>query len=88
VPGHEGILGNETADLLARTRSEHPFTRPEPARGVSIGVAKRAVRDLTDRNQAKQLETITGLKEGKALISRPSARRTMDLLKLNRQQLR
>jgi hypothetical protein len=45
VPGQEDIVGNETADQLARTGSEHPFTGPEPACGISIGVAKKAVRD-------------------------------------------
>jgi hypothetical protein len=50
VPGHEGIAGNETADLLARTGSEHPFTGPEPACGISIGAAKSAVKDWTNRN--------------------------------------
>jgi ribonuclease HI len=38
VPGHEGIVGNETADQLAKTGSE-------PACGISIGVAKKGVRD-------------------------------------------
>jgi ribonuclease HI len=45
VSGHEGIDGNETADQLARTGSEHPFIGPETACGISVGVAKRAVWD-------------------------------------------
>jgi ribonuclease HI len=49
VPGHGGIDGNETADQLARTGSENPFIGPEPACGISIGAAKKAVRDWTDR---------------------------------------
>jgi hypothetical protein len=88
VPGHEDIAGNETADPLARIGSEHPFRGPEPARGISFGVAKRAVRDCTNRNHTKQWESTTGLKQAKRLISGPSARRTKDLLKLNRDQLR
>jgi hypothetical protein len=47
VPGHEGIVGNETADQLSKTGSEHPFIGPEPACGISVGVAKKAVRDWT-----------------------------------------
>jgi hypothetical protein len=62
VPGHEGIVGNETADQLARTGSEHLFTGPEPACGISIGVAKKAFRDLTNSNHKKHWESTTGLK--------------------------
>jgi hypothetical protein len=65
VPGHEGIAGNETADQLARTGSEHPFTGPEPAYGISIRAAKRAVRDWTNRNHIKQWVSIIGLKQEK-----------------------
>jgi hypothetical protein len=88
VPEHEGIVGNETADQLARTKYEHPFTGPEPACGISIGVAKKAVRDWTDRNHKEYWKSITGLTQAKELIQGPSARRRKDLLKLNKDQLR
>jgi hypothetical protein len=55
VPGHGGIVGNETAEQLARMGSEYPFIGPEPACGISIGVAKKAVRDWTNRNHKLDL---------------------------------
>jgi hypothetical protein len=88
MPGQEGIAGNETADQLARTGSEYPFTGPEPACSISIGAAKRAVSNWLNRNHTKQWESITGLKQAKELIQGPSAKRTRDLLKLKRDQLR
>jgi ribonuclease HI len=65
VPGHEGIVGNETADQLAGTGSEHPFIGPEPACDISIGVAKEVVRDWTNRNHKKYWESIIGFKQAK-----------------------
>jgi hypothetical protein len=88
VPGHGGAVGNETADQLARTGSEHPFIGPEPACSISIGVAKKEVRDWTKCNHQILWESTTGLKQAKGLISGPSTRRMRDLLKLNRDQLR
>jgi hypothetical protein len=88
VTGHEGTVGNETANQVARTGSEHLFTGPEPACGISIGVAKKAVRDWMKVNHTKHWESTTGLKQAKRLISWLSAKRTKDLLKLNRDQLR
>jgi ribonuclease HI len=88
VPGHEGIVGNETADQLARTGFEHLFIGPEPPCGISVGVAKKVVRDWTNRNHKKHWESTTGLKQAKGLTPGPSAKRTKDPLKLNRDQLR
>jgi hypothetical protein len=73
---------------LSRTGSEHPFTGPEPTCGILIGVAKKAVRDWTNRDRKKRWESITGLKQAKGLILGPSARINTDLLRLNRVQLR
>jgi hypothetical protein len=35
VPGHKGIEGNETANLLAKRGSLHPFIGHEPICGIS-----------------------------------------------------
>jgi ribonuclease HI len=88
VLGHEGIIGNEMADQLARMGSEHPFMGPEPACSISVGVAKKVVRDWTSRNHKEYWESITGLRQAKGLIQGPSAERTKDLLGLIRDQLR
>jgi hypothetical protein len=88
VPGHEGIAGNEIADQLARTGSEHPFTGTEPACSISTGAARKAVSNWLNRKHTKQWESIIGLKQAKELIPGPSAYRTRDLLRLNRDQLR
>jgi ribonuclease HI len=71
VSGHEGIDGNETADQLARTGSENPFIGPEPVCGISIGAAKKAVRDWTNRNHKKHWESTTRLKRQRDLYQDP-----------------
>jgi hypothetical protein len=88
VPSHEGIAGNETADHMARTGSELAFAKLEPACAISFGAAKRAVKDWINKKHIKQWESLTGLKQAKKLILGPSAKRSKDLLKLSRDQLR
>jgi ribonuclease HI len=70
VPCHEDIAGSETADLLARIGSEHPFTGPEPARGISNGVAKRAARDWMNRSHKKAMGIHNWTQTGKGTYIR------------------
>jgi hypothetical protein len=81
------IVGNEMADHLARMESECLFIGPEPASRIWTGIAKKAVRDWTNRNH-KHWESVTGLKQVEGLIQGSSARRMKDMLKLNRDQWR
>jgi hypothetical protein len=55
---------------------------------MPVGVAKEAVGDWSNRNHKEYWESVTGLTQEKGLVLGPSARRTKDLLKLNRDQLR
>jgi hypothetical protein len=49
---------------------------------------QKADREWTNRDYKKHWESLTGLKQPKGLIQGPSARRTKELLKLQRNQLR
>jgi ribonuclease HI len=71
VSGHGDIVGNETADQLARTGSEHQFIGPEPACGISVGVAKKAARDWTNTNhKRKHWESVIGFRQVKGTYTR------------------
>jgi hypothetical protein len=78
------------ADQLARTGYEHPIIGPEPACGISIGGAKKAVRDWTNRNHKKKLGIRNRTYTGKGTYTRTLCQKEgrKDLLKLNRDQLR
>jgi hypothetical protein len=87
ISSHREIEGNETANQLARLGSERSFIGPEPACGISAGVVKKIVRDWTEREK-KSWECITGLRHAKGFLQGPSFKRTRELLKLNKNQLR
>jgi hypothetical protein len=48
VLGHEGIVGNEKTDQLAKLGFECLFIGPEAACSISVRAAKTAVRDWTE----------------------------------------
>jgi hypothetical protein len=87
VLDYRGIEGNETANQMVRLGSERPFIGPEPACSISVGTAKKAVRDWTHRDHKKYCGSLTGLKHPKGFLQGPSSIRTGELLKRNRNQL-
>jgi hypothetical protein len=76
------------SDQLAKLGSECQFTGPEPACGISARIAKKTVWDWTNRGHQIYWESLTGLKQAKGFLQGPSGRRTKEVLKLNRNQLR
>ncbi|CAG9819561.1 unnamed protein product [Phaedon cochleariae] len=82
-----GIAGNEKADELARRGSDN-----EPDPGQTLGVPKRTARvSVKDWIQAKHKsywENIPRNRHGKQYIKEPSHKRTVDLLNLNRAQIK
>jgi hypothetical protein len=58
------------------------FIGPEPACGISTGVAKKAVRDYR-----KYWDSLWGLKGQRHSYRDPSANKTREMLNLNRDQL-
>jgi hypothetical protein len=53
-----------------------------------MGVAKKGVRDWTNKIHRKHWDSFHGLKQANTLIQGPSANKMRELLKLNRNQLR
>jgi hypothetical protein len=73
-----------SASHLAKLGSERPFVGPEPACSIWMGVATNAVRDWAIRDHRKHWNSLSGLKQAKALLQGPSASKTREL---NRHQL-
>jgi hypothetical protein len=69
--GHKRIEGSERV----RLGSESPFIGPEPACNISAGIAKKSVRDWTNRDNQKSWKSLTGLKTDKGNSTRTLCQR-------------
>lgn len=87
VPGHQGILGNEEADSLAREGSDREFYGPEPALGLSRSAVNQVIRDWMTREHQMYWTTLQGLRQSKLFIQGPSSKRAKYLLSLERRKL-
>ena len=84
VPGHECILGNKSADELAKKGADTPFTGPEPVLGIPYSVVKRAIRDWMERKHIECWKSSKDWKLFKALMEGSQQSRDNKLLSMSR----
>ena len=88
VPRHQGILGNEQSDKLARQASALPILGPEPALRIPKCLAREAIKNWTKHQHFSTWKDTPGCRNGKLFIGKPRKKRTDNLLKLGRHQVK
>lgn len=88
VPGHTRVDGNEKADELARQGAATTFCGPEPVLGITKSSARGVITDWVKNKHKQHWRDIPGNRHGKIFIKGPCPKRTEELLRKNRSQLR
>ena len=88
VPGHQDIVGNESADSLARDGSSTVFTGPEPVLALSMATIRRDIESFFVSQHNSRWNSLCNCRTSRATMATSHSSRTSFLLELHRNQLR
>jgi hypothetical protein len=87
VPGHYGIIGNEEPDSLAGVGSKSSFCGPEPCLPMPRSLIKGVANEWLSSNHLSYWNLISGCRQSKIWIKRPSLKLARFLRNLPRTKL-
>lgn len=87
VPGHEGIVGNEAADELAKKGAETMFIGPEPVLGYGLNHQKNEINIWEERVKRDHFNSLP-LDSKSRLTIEYNKKRSKEILSLRKSELR
>jgi hypothetical protein len=88
VPGHNGIKGNEEADLLANAASAKEFIGPEPALPIALSFVKQAINSWVYERSNTAWQEKTTCKSTKLFFPYIDCKKSSELIMLPRKNLK
>ena len=88
VPGHHGVEGNETADILAKQVACLDFIGSEPVLDLPNTLIRTYTRQWADKEQPKCWQTVEGWRQAKTFLHGPAKWLTHFALGLRKHDLR
>ncbi|KAJ8950108.1 hypothetical protein NQ318_017833 [Aromia moschata] len=71
--GHQGHVGNERADFLAKKGAEVPLIGPEPTCGLAYRTARRVMKDLLREKHILHWAKVPGLRHSRMFIGQKTS---------------
>ncbi|XP_069357560.1 uncharacterized protein [Maniola hyperantus] len=87
VPGHAGIVGNENADILAKSGAKARQIGPEPVCGIPKSLVQLTLLTYCYYDTLNRWRNLPGLNHSKALVKSFSKKVASEVLSLNRSNM-
>jgi ribonuclease HI len=88
IPGHEGHLGNEIADRLAKRGAEMEIEGPRPLLPISYTIIRTRIKEWEKEKHFKMWEMKQDCRQTKMFLPKPNNNWAKEILKLNKKDIR